>query len=429
MECARKDLRNKTQSVGTNDAIFKAMLTVCIVLGTSVHMFSYIALGLTMIYLIFTDNERGVNCVFFLLPFANIFKANSAGSSFFTYLTVFLALKLIISKKSIEKRFLLVWMALFAIQAIGCRGQITLLIKQATVLLLLYGYFHGCQSDLKQVVLNLAWGMLASCIVANMTDVFPGISDYMRVVRAYEVSADKYRFTGLYSDPNYLSEVLIVLCVSLFIFLQQKRIDTKYWAIIVALLAFGTQTISKSFFLMLAVLVILFVVIAFKRRNSNVLIAMALCGTVLIGLALVGKLTLFDNILKRFMSGGDFTTGRVGLWKSYIKELILNPLNILIGFGIGSSLSYMAHNTLLDFIYYYGVLGSIVYAVGIKYAVKERICYTDLMHWAPAICFLMTSFFLSNLLWFDFGYNLILILSFIVEDTQYESKKVGVIGT
>lgn len=425
MEHARRDLINKICVDGMSDVVFKAMVIVCILMGTSIHVFTYAAFALMLLYFLIAGNESCINCMFFLLPFANIFKANPASSSFFSYLTIILALRLIATKKSIEKRFVLVWMVLFAVQVVGCRGQVALLIKQATNLLLIYGFFHNYQSGAKRITLNLAMGMLISCVVANMTAFFPGISEYMRIVRAYEVSTDIYRFTGLFSDPNYLSKTLIVLCVSLFVLIQQNRIGPIYWVVIILFLVFGVQTISKSFFLMLLVMVSLFTGIAIRQRHHGLLLMVLLSCTVVGGLYLSGKLTFFNYIAKRFETG-DVTTGRIAIWKDYIGIMISNPLNLLSGFGIGNSLKYMAHNTYLDFLYYYGILGSGVLLLGLYYAVNKKVRCTNIMNWAPMICVLIMDFFLSSLLTYDFAFNLILILSFVLETTELKAEKQGV---
>lgn len=426
MEYARQGLRNRTYSLGVPDWLIKAVLVLCILLGTSIHLLAYAAFGLAILYLFAVDNERGINCMFFLLPFASIFKASSGGSSFFTYLTIFIALKLIVTKMNINRRFLLTWIILLGFQIAGCRLQLSLLIKQASILLLIYGYFHSCRVDSKNIVLNLAFGMLLSCAAANMTAIFPGISDYMRVVRAYEISSDTYRFIGLYSDPNYLSEALILICMMLFIFIQQKRIGVGYWLVIGMLLVFGAQTLSKSYFLMLAVILGLYIIIAIKQRDSNVLLGFLLGFAVLLGLFLNGRLTALNSILLRFSSEYDLTTGRTEIWKEYIETLISNPLKLTVGFGIGSSPKQMAHNTFLELLYHYGIIGSIVFAFGVKYAIKGRIRHCGIMQLAPAICFILTSCFLSNLMWFDFGYSLIVVLAFMVENVEVNGERLEV---
>lgn len=424
MYCVKKSLNTKVEHNTPMDIAAKAMLLVLILLGINVSFFSVVAFALALAYIIFSDNENGVSCMFLLLPFANVFKLNPASSSFFTYLTIVLALKLIIKKQKIEKQFLVLWMLLFAIQVVGFNMNWGILIKQASVLLLVYGYFHCCKNITKRLVLNLGIGVLISCFVANMTGVFLNLHAYLRVIRAYEISFDSFRFTALYSDPNYLSKVLIVLCVSLFVLIQQKEISRGYYLFIALLIGFGFQTISKSFFLMLIVMAILFFVISIRNGRWGMSLAIALFCTIVVGLFMYGRISVFDSFLERITSTNDVTTGRMGIWKDYISAIFSNPINLLFGFGIGSTPKYMAHNTYLELLYTYGIFGSLTFIAGLKYAFGNKIRHGEFANWTPAIVDIIMVFFLSSLVSFDFGFNLILILSFIAKDSTNKSKNI-----
>lgn len=425
MYCVKKSLLNtKVEHNTPMDIAAKATLLVLILLGINVSFFSVVAFALALTYIIFSDNENGVCCMFFLLPFANVFKLNPTGSSFFTYLTIVLALKLIVKKQKIEKRFLIFWMLLFAIQVVGCNLNWGTLIKQASVLLLIYGYFHCCKNITKRLVLNLGFGVLISCFVANMTGVFSNLHAYLRVIRAYEISFDTYRFTALYSDPNYLSKTLIVLCISLFVLIQQKAIGSKYYVLIALLIGFGFQTISKSFFLMLIVMTILFFAISIRTRHWGTSLAITLFCAIVV-LFMHGRISVFDSFLERITSTNDVTTGRVEIWKDYISAIFSSPINLLFGFGIGSTPKYMAHNTYLELLYTYGIFGSLTFIAGLKYASGNKIRRGEFENWAPAIVDIIMVFFLSSLVSFDFGFNLILILSFIANDSNKQIEECG----
>lgn len=423
MYCGKQKLNIKVAHNTPTDIAAKVILLTLILLGINISFFSVVAFALALAYIIFSDNENGVCCMFFLLPFANVFKLNPTGSSFFTYLTIVLALKLIIKKQKIEKRFLILWMLLFAIQVVGCNLNWGTLIKQASVLLLVYGYFHCCKNITKQIVLNFGIGVLISCFAANMTSVFSNLHAYLRVIRAYEISLDTYRFTALYSDPNYLSKTLIVLCISLFVLIQQKEISPRYYVFIALLIGFGFQTISKSFFLMLIVMVILFFAILIRTGHWGTALAIILFCAIVVVLFMYGRISVFDSFLERITSTNDVTTGRTEIWKDYISILFSNPVNLLFGFGIGSTPKYMAHNTYLDLLYNYGTFGSIVFIAGLKYAFGNKIRRGEFVNWAPAIVDIIMVFFLSSLVSFDFGFNLILILSFIAKDSNKQIKE------
>lgn len=401
-------------------------IVVLIVCGTAVPICSYFAFILTVLYLVFSNNEQAVCIMFFLLPFANIFKYDINSVSFFTYLTIILALKLIIAKRHIKFNFIAIWVILLFIQIVGSHMDYRILIKQAVILLLVYGYFQCCRPIVKQVVVNLSFGIFLSCCVANMTALFPSISDYMRVVRAYEISLDTYRFTGLYSDPNYLSQTLILLIMSFLVLMQIGKIKKIGLLMCVIFVLFGLQTISKSFVLMLVIVIGLITLLSFKKRNYKLVVAIFICALITLVVVEMANIKVIDYIFARFSYNGDITTGRVDLWKQYLILIFKEPLKLIFGYGIGSNaVGYMAHSTYLDCLYYYGVLGTVLFIIGIRIAVGKRNLRFNLLGYAVLICYCFTSAFLSNLLMYDFAYSLILVLAFISDESLMVIREEG----
>ena len=89
----------------------------------------------------------------------------------------------------------------------------------------------------------------------------------MSSIKAYEISSDVLRFTGLYSDPNYLSLVLIISCISLLIMVKTKMLEKRYLILCAFLVYFGLFTISKSFYIMLVIVSVFYLTLSIKRRQ------------------------------------------------------------------------------------------------------------------------------------------------------------------
>ena len=175
---------------------------------------------------------------------------------------------------------------------------------------------------------------------------------------------------------------------------------------------------------MLIVMAILFFVISIRNGRWGMSLAIALFCTIVVGLFMYGRISVFDSFLERITSTNDVTTGRMGIWKDYISAIFSNPINLLFGFGIGSTPKYMAHNTYLELLYTYGIFGSLTFIAGLKYAFGNKIRHGEFANWTPAIVDIIMVFFLSSLVSFDFGFNLILILSFIAKDSTNKSKNI-----
>ena len=116
-------------------------------------------------------------------------------------------------------------------------------------------------------------------------------------------------------------------------------------------------------------------------------------------------------MLSRLFSG-DLSTNRTTLWGEYLTYLGGDPVRLLIGRGIGAPYldsGYAPHNTYLDFAYYYGVIGTFVFAVCCWQAMgrTQKIC-RGLNHGLMVGGLGVLLFFLSGLHMLDFGYMLIL---------------------
>lgn len=282
--------------------------------------------------------------------------------------------------------------------------------------MLIYGYFNSCDKITEQITLNMAIGLICSCTLGIFADMIPGLSQYMRIVRAYEISIDVYRFTGLYTDPNYLTQNLIITCMSIIVLINQNKLRKKYFMLCVILIYFGILTISKSFLLMLAIGVIIYYAISIKEKKYLKSMLLIICASIFGICILTGKITIFDDVISRLLSSDDITTGRVDIWKNYVEYLLAHPVKLIIGNGIGTSaLNYLAHNTYLDFLYYYGIVGTIVFIMGVKYAIGYKEKKKTITNLAPLICFSILSFCLSNIQMYDFVYIIIFVFDHIIE--------------
>ena len=81
-------------------------------------------------------------------------------------------------------------------------------------------------------------------------------------------------------------------------------------------------------------------------------------------------------------------------------------------FGSGAGAQYLndaaAHNTYIDFIYYYGIFGSIIYISVLVCAIKDVEQKQAKMNLMPIICLFGTFLSLSCLMYFDFIFCIIM---------------------
>lgn len=397
------------------------LTVVLILLGLTNRYFAWLSFAVSVVFLLFADNKYALCLMFFLLPYANIYKLAANSTSFYTYLEFLLAAKLFLAVRQFNLKFVICWNALACVQLIGSHFNLTVFLKQAMIPILIYGYFASERRNTLEITISLAVGLLTSSMIAMGSGVIPGLSGYLRIIRAYDLSGNVLRFSGLYSDPNYYSVTVILTIIKLLVLIKQRRIGTWWFLLCAALVFFGLQTVSKSFFLMLLVLLVIYFAICIKMRQyQSVLFLMAGC-FVLFFLIANGKIHLFDSVLERITSGNDLSTGRIALWRSYLESMLASPLQFLIGHGISAPLLFglAAHNTYIDVLYYYGILGTALVALSIKYAIAGHKLRRDILRSAPAICLLIMYFFLSYLMAYDYAFLIVYVLDDLMTEHAY----------
>ena len=146
-----------------------------------------------------------------------------------------------------------------------------------------------------------------------------------------------------------------------------KKANVVFFGVIAVLLLYcGFLSGSKSFALVSAIIVFLWIIAILKLRGrAGLKIALLACSAwacIYIASSLVFS-NLIDVIVTRFLFSRDldsFTTGRISLWKNYINEIFGNIKVFFLGRGITDIKinGRASHNTIIQIFYQFGLLGS-----------------------------------------------------------------------
>lgn len=407
-------LRNAARRV-----LLPLALTALIMLGVSVPVMSLAAFLIVAVYMFIASADDSFALLFYLLPFACVFKTSPGGASMMTYLQLVLAFRLIIAGKKVHAGFLVAWLALLLYDVIGFDWQVTTLIKQVTIPLVMYCYFARSRSDFRQITLYYAWGLLVSSLLAQFLDRIPNLTSYVSYDRAYDVAGQVYRYAGMYSDPNYYSNALILTMAGMLLMITRGKLSAWYYLMCLAFIIFGAQTVSKSFILLLALVAAAYIYMQIRRRKYGAAAAVSVIILIALLLILSGKVAIFQNTLLRFLSG-DLTTNRSNIWAHYLEVFASDPLRLMVGRGIGSTqISFAAHNTYIDFLYYYGLAGILLFVTACVCAcVRIKLRRRDIVSCTPLVLLAISACFLSMLMYYDFSFNLIYVMCVLNRDSE-----------
>lgn len=197
------------------------------------------------------------------------------------------------------------------------------------------------------------------------------------------------------ADPNLVGQsclLVIVLCVSLFLLGYKKR---KYYLTAAIALIAGTMTLSKTFIIMLAAMILLVFLFAGSWSSSKAL-KNRLIFLVFVALGCYAIMQIYPNYLENILerAEGDITTGRLSGARRYFAYLMQDMKALLVGVGMQNvgkktGIGASPHASIIEAMICWGLVGTIVmiYLV-VKATVKQAsLIKTRMVNFFPLIIF------------------------------------------
>lgn len=380
----KNENRVKLSNGSFNSAIFLVLLFV---IANLFIKYSSALAFLLSVYIIFQrkDNVNSYRLLFFLMPFAQIFKLTATTMSLFTLIEMVFIVKQIIGKRKIHKKFIMGVFILCSFCLIsglisgnlGLFEIIKLFVNCAIIHCFIDDY---SSSEYANYTKTYSMGLIISSILGTISALKPAIyalsggeQDYIWTTVYVAVN----RSSGMFSDTNYYALALIV-AIGLNIALIASGNGSKASKIMMgALIVFGVFTYSKSYYLMLVVLAI--VAFALLATNGKIgwmaFAVLSLCIVIFSGIA--ANLDVVQNMLSRFSGTnnlGDITTGRTNIWNSYLSYINGNIRTRLLGDGLGAEyyMGVATHNAYIETYYKIGTIGIVTYLLFLISLMRTR---------------------------------------------------------
>ncbi len=219
--------------------------------------------------------------------------------------------------------------------------------------------------DFFQVVVFFSTGIILAALCAQQFASYSNIAKYIDVDSYLTIK----RMSGFYGDPNfYTAQITAALGGGLVMILREtKKGRTVFLAVILLLLMYcGLLSGSKSFAIIAILILCLWVIEVLKMQGRTGLKISLLIGCAVAVFFLVSS-ALLSNLIEVFITRfsfssdmSDFTTGRTDLWKMYLEELMGDGKLLLLGKGFTKEFLYgrASHNTILQIVYQFGLLGA-----------------------------------------------------------------------
>ena len=256
-------------------------------------------------------------------------------------------------------------------------------------------------------------GVILSGVIGLLKGLFPNLSS--ELISAQYLNEDSgdlvQRFAGLWNDPNGYTAFLICALFAAYWLLKNRKIKVILFSVLaVTTTALGILTLSKSCALLLVGFWIYFLLsnqgMGFVKKVGAVVLIGALC---ILGASFYTN--ELSELIYRFTSAGgesfnlsSLTTHRSTIWSDYLRESFNG--DFFFGFGIDAPLvgGYACHNTYLQLLYEWGMVGITVYLITWIAVIRQpSFNRTNIV----AVLFLLVTIFFISCTYIEFLYFLL----------------------
>lgn len=373
--------------ISSNKALFIALLNVTLLsfaqaLDNGILIALSIALFCSLVIL--STKELFLPLMLFYLPWGPIIKIQPDGFTFFTLVIPIVFLILIFKHKKIDLKISIItffFITLTILTKMIYSYSFSLEYGFILVMFLFiptYYKSYNTKIDFKKCVYFLSIGIIAACISSQVLMKFPHMLAYIYIDSAEHI--DLLRLNGFYGDANFYSAQILTAISGLLVLLGENTKDSILdYLLIVILLFFGLQSVSKMFLLITAALLFIWFLFFIADRRA---ISKKVGITLLIAITVVSVITL--NVFQKqinyyFIRFGmitdvnSLTTGRSSILMSYLNYFNTNILSTFFGVGLSFVLvnNRASHNTIVEVIYQLGLVGGVGLLFWIKLAFKD----------------------------------------------------------
>ena len=217
--------------------------------------------------------------------------------------------------------------------------------------------------DFWNLTLFFALGIISAALSAQQVAGYQNISQYIKVDSYLRIT----RLSGYYGDPNFYSAHITACLAGVQLILMRERNRLRQVMLLIislALLYCGLLSASKSFVVVAACLVLVWIPILLEKsnRSNRFRLIMGIICAVLIMLsssAFQELLRILDDRFSYAANISQLTTGRTEIWLRYFNEFSHNALLTLFGEGFSAVNLYgrASHNSVIQGIYQFGISG------------------------------------------------------------------------
>lgn len=406
-----------------------AILSVFFLLSNSVSfVFGYVAILYGLYKIIRNDTSDNIKLIFFLLP--NIRILDVLGFlSCINIIVLLISFKYLITSwkkiKNIKRIFIcsyLIFLLEFFHGFLNIEqfnstlfGAINISFDFMVCLCIINDDWS--KKDFREMSLSLSFGVVISALIFIICN-----PDTINLI-----FSSRYRLSAYGNDANYLSFYILIGISGLLIYSYGSKLNLIESIVIVLNIVIGLLTSSKMCILGMLIIFCFYLINVLFKGNLK-----KMCGIFAKIMPIIAIVLLFlkeqlkylvEKFFERFKESynstslDNFTSGRSELFSEYITLINNDVISLLFGRGINYFSYYqqygmmlIAHNTYLDFILSWGVLGVLVFIILFIYNIRNKVIFkNNFINYLPLMIFMIMLMSLSCMSADMFWYILALV--------------------
>lgn len=367
--------RNKDRSL-LACIVVAALLCLGQVLGSTPVLLACL-LAFLLVVAVAAYRGKASPVLLFFLPWAPLLKLAPGTFSFYTFALIMVCgIALWRRQKTLNFSCVLIGMLVLALTLVAKLIHGYGLSASYMLFMFLLLLFPMVMEEVRERVsfttltIFFSMGIICAGLSAQQLVKFSRIARYIDVFSWSVIT----RYSGYYGDANFYSaHISAALGGVLTIFLREEKGRTRNMMPVLALplLYCGFLSASKTFFLVLACMLV-FWLLDFLFMRGKILRKLLIFASIVAVIVAVAASGLFADqwrvIVYRFnqaTSLSSLTTGRTDLWMDYLRAFRDDAKLLILGKGMTNVLvgGKASHNTILQVIFQFGVIGGLALAV------------------------------------------------------------------
>ena len=408
-----------------------------VLLGTHYWIFTCIAFLVASGAIVLFD-QIALPYILFLVPLASIFKISPESMSLLTLLQIVYVGYFFFKRKEYDAQMIkILSLMIYVIIVSSFCGSVEILvyIKLFSKLMFLWVAFKEIKertfNSKQETLCEYAYivGTLTAIIFSYLNSSFFPIRTYIeqRVELFGSEEEAIVRFSGLAGDANYFAVgVIISMCLCVILLFRNEMHFITFFAFF-SLLFFATAaTGSKSAMIMIVWPVALFLLSNNMKRRYFLSIAVIICICFVAFYVFNGRITIFDNTIRRFRKGTNgvesLTTGRTTIWLAIIEYFFAYPASFFLGNGASTYVFYLhsikkaAHNAYIDLVYQLGLVGTVLFINILYCIIKSNKRGRNILNYSIFVSISVMYMFLNQFSDYEWPFHIIIAALVLYSD-------------